>query len=141
MAFIVKYSGTLTASTAAVASTNTPTFTGKIMDITIGPKGAGVSSSAVVTFGRGTSDDLIINPADQFSSTATVYRFAPRQSVNIASSGGTVPVTSGSVPLQLAPVTLVDERVSVSVSAASSSVGVGVPFSIRVDGSLPSTTP
>lgn len=140
MSNIVKHSGTITASTgAAYATTDTPTFVGKLLEVAIGPRNEAVSSSNIMIFGRGSSDDLIINPADQFPSTGTIYRFQPRKSVNVSSSNATVPVTSGGLPNQLGMTPLVDERVSISVAPASSAGTPTWAYTVYVEGVSPST--
>jgi len=150
MGHVVKYSGIINVTTAAatVSTTDTPTFTGQVVEVTIGPRPVAISSSNMMIVGRGSSDDVIIKPGEIFASTATIYSFAPKKSVNLSNtSGGTVAQTSGAVPLAFEGITLVDERVTISVASPASSAplvagdGADWAFSIRVDGTMPSTTP
>lgn len=142
----VKHTYAVDVTTDVVNSTNSAYFTGTVREITFGPRVPSISSSNAWTFGRNTSGDLIMNPADAAvlpATTAATYTFSPSAPINTgASSGATVAKTSAGANAPYNPYILVDEFVRITIPPASSAFGgltTSINVTLYVEGTAPST--
>lgn len=130
---ITKYSGSVTASSAGVSTTDTPTFTGSLVCVAYTrPATNPVSSSRLLTIGRDSSDDLVMDAV--MVNTTVVQSFYPGKTMCKSTNGSLFPTSGIAQPIPLA-----DSRLTFSIDAASSINSVNLNFDVYVDGVAPST--